>query len=331
MLSRRGFQACVGACLLGLLSYGGTCFGDDVKPGDVMTNSIGMRLVLIPAGEFMMGESKPHEHEKDNLPVHRVRITKPFYMGQHEVTKGQFRKFVEATGFQTEEETDDYPAAGWNPAKREYESKHEYSWRSWGVEETDEHPVVYICWNDAVAFCEWLSKAESCTYRLPTEAEWEYACRAGTTTRHYHGDDPEGLIDTGNVADASHQETVQWDVDPERSKGFRRFIRGRDGYPFTAPVGQFRPNAFGIYDMHGNVWEWCADAWDRGGYYARSPVDDPTGPTPEVPDTWPRACRGGNWALNPNLATSAYRYFTNPTSYSNVFGFRVARNVDDGE
>ena len=153
--------------------------------------------------------------------------------------------------------------------------------------------MVNVSWNDAVAFCKWLSKKEGKTYRLPTEAEWEYACRAGTTTRYYSGDDPETLAKVGNVADAAAK---------AKFPDWRWTIKANDGYVFTAPVGKFKPNAFGLYDMHGNAWQWCAD-WYGEEYYAKSPVDDPTGP-----DTGDfRVLRGGFWGGWPNYTRSATR------------------------
>ena len=110
--------------------------------------------------------------------------------------------------------------------------------------------MVCVSWNDAVAFCKWLSRKEGKTYRLPTEAEWEYACRAGTTTRYWSGDDPETLAKVGNVADATAK---------AKFANWKYTIKASDGYVFTATVGQFTPNAFGLYDMHGNAWQWCAD------------------------------------------------------------------------
>ena len=117
--------------------------------------------------------------------------------------------------------------------------------------------MVNVSWNDAAAFAEWLGKNEGKTYRLPTEAEWEYACRAGTTTRYSCGDDPEGLAEVGNVADATAREKH-----PDR----KDTIAARDGFAYTAPIGRYRPNAFGLHDMHGNVWEWCWDAYDKDHY-----------------------------------------------------------------
>ena len=187
-----------------------------------ITNSIGMKLTLIPAGEFKMGSGESAEDTaaffnktygedllkadffKDEHPQHRVRITKPFYLGTYHVTRGQFRQFVADTGYKTDAEKGEKPGAfGWDPDKKKFDFNEKYSWRNAGFEQTDEHPVVNVSWNDAVAFCKWLSRKEGKTYRLPTEAEWEYACRAGTTTRYYSGDDPETLAKVGNVADAT--------------------------------------------------------------------------------------------------------------------------------
>ena len=128
--------------------------------------------------------------------------------------------------------------------------------------------MVNVSWNDAVAFCKWLSRKEGKSYRLPTEAEWEYACRAGTTTRYHSGDDPETLAKVANVADATAK---------AKFPAWKWTIKASDGYVFTAPVGQFKPNAFGLYDMHGNARQWCAD-WYGGDYYGKSPVDDPNRP-----------------------------------------------------
>ncbi len=132
--------------------------------------------------------------------------------------------------------------------------------------------VHRVSWNDASAFCDWLGQQESGAYRLPTEAEWEYACRAGTTTRYHSGDDPETLVEVGNVADAT-----------ARMK-FRNWttMNGSDACVLTAPVGQYRPNAFSLYNIHGNVWEWCWDVYNAD-YYKHSPTSDPRGPGQAAP------------------------------------------------
>ncbi len=191
-------------------------------------NSIGMTMVLIPAGEFLMGSA---DTDKDGAaaekPQHRVPITKPFWLGMHHVTVGQFRKFVE-------------------------ESKHDAGtgWQKPFPSQTDNHPVVHVSWSDAKAFCDWLSRKEGKKYRLPTEAEWEYACRAGTRTKYGFGDDESNLGD------------YAW--------------FGLNSNKQTHAVGQKRPNAWGLSDMHGNAWQWCEDWFES--YYANSPPEDRKGP-----------------------------------------------------
>ncbi len=319
-------------CIM-LFTMAGTAFSEKKESPKKLSVDLGggvkMEMVLIPSGEFMMGSGESAEETaaffnihgdkiltaflKSEHPQHRVRITKPFYLGTYHVTRGQFRQFVKDSGYKTDAEKGDVyvpPGAfGWDPEKKAFYHIKDYSWRKAGFEQTDEHPVVNVTWNDAVAFCRWLSRKEGKTYRLPTEAEWEYACRAGTTTRYHSGHDPETLAKVANVADATAKAKfpVGWGAS--------------DGYVFTAPVGQFKPNAFGLYDMHGNAWQWCAD-WYGADYYGKSPVDDPTGPDS---GTF-RVLRGGSWFLGPHFARSAARYRGVPGGRMIIVtGFRVAR------
>ena len=187
---------------------------------------------------------------REEHPQRRVRITKPFYLGTYHVTRGQFRQFVNADsdGYKTDAEKGGRRGpGGLGPQRRkDFEWNEKYSWRNPGFEQSDEHPVVCVSWNDAIAFCNWLSKKGGKTYRLPTEAEWEYACRAGTKTRYYSGDDPETLATVGNVGDAAAKASF-----PD----WKGTIKANDGYVFTSPVGKFKPNPFGLYDMHGNAWQ----------------------------------------------------------------------------
>ncbi len=289
------------------------------KPAREVINSIGMKLKLIPAGEFMMGSDETDPHAKDYEFVdaaagrkekHRVRITKPFYLGIHQVTRGQFRQFVDEAGYQTEAEKSGKGGWGLNKEGTKWEQNHLYNWRNPGFDQTDDHPVVDVSLNDAQAFIAWLNRKEGETYRLPTEAEWEYACRAGTTTRYFCGDDPEGLAVVGNIADGTAKEKFpNWST-----------INARDGYVYTAPVGRFRPNAWGLYDMLGNVWEWCAD-WCADDYYKQSPVDDPQGASTGSL----RVIRGGGWDDSAEYCRAASRYGSTPTAASNNLGLRLAR------
>jgi formylglycine-generating enzyme required for sulfatase activity len=299
-----------------LLGIAGTAFCETKGPPKKLAVDLGkgvkLEMVLIPAGEFKMGSPQDEKNRLDDEgPQHRVRIAKPFYMGIHEVTIGQFRQFVADTGYKTDAEKGRNPGAwGWNPDKKEFDFKEKYSWRNAGFEQTDEHPVVNVSWNDAVAFCEWLSKKEGKSYRLPTEAQWEYACRAGTTTRYSSGDDPETLAKVGNVADATAK---------TKFPDWSWTIAASDGYVFTAPVGKFKPNVFGLYDMHGNVWEWCAD-WYGNAYYAASPADDPKGPASGSV----RVRRGGGWGSYAGYCRSAGRNDGTPGGRHSNLGFRVS-------
>lgn len=170
---------------------------------------------------------------------------------------------------------------------------------------------MLVTWNDAVEFCKWLSQRDRHLYRLPTEAEWEYACRAGTETLYANGDQPERLALIGNVADASGK---------ARFPGWTGAIKANDGYVFTAPVGRFAPNAWGLFDMHGNVWEWCADGYSAK-YYKVSPSVDPAGPSPASA----RVIRGGSCDDVGNRCRSASRNWNVPTYRDFGLGFRVAR------
>ncbi len=285
--------------------------GRGLSPGTI-TNSLGMKFTLIKAGEFLMGSPDTDKDARDDeKPQHRVRITRPFYLGVHEVTRGQFRQFVKATGYQTQAEKYGIGGNGWYEANNRFEQKPPYTWRAAGFEQTDLHPVVNVSWNDAVAFAEWLGKKEGKTYRLPTEAEWEYACRAGTTTRYFCGDDPEGLAEVGNVADGTAK---------TKYPGWTAIV-AKDGFIYTAPVGQYRPNAWGLHDMHGNVWEWCSDCYGSDFYdYKGSRVDDPAGPL-EAAD---RVFRGGCWYLFPPRCRSAARRGLTPDWRNFNLGFRLA-------
>jgi eukaryotic-like serine/threonine-protein kinase len=282
----------------------------------LVANKLGMKLKLIPADEFLMGSDATDPDakgdEKAKGKKHRVRISRPFYLGTTEVTVGQFRQFVEKTKFKTEAERDGTGSYDWVEAKGAFVQDPKYTWLSPGFQQEDDHPVVNVTWNDVMAFCEWLSQQEGERYRLPTEAEWEYACRAGQATRYSSGDDPELLAKFGNVCDATAK---------ERNPGWTYAIKAPDGYVFTAPVGHFLPNEFGLYDMHGNVWEWCAD-WYDSGYYAKSPSTDPLNST----KTATKVVRGGCWFFQPRSCRSAIRNRHEPEYRTNLLGFRVARD-----
>lgn len=299
-----------------------------------------MQFVRIPAGEFLMGSDEspeslaqafPHYDADrfrklgDEAPVHRIRITHDFYLGKHEVTAGQFLRFLELSGYVPESVADGTGGYGYNP---DYDSAQtvrgdafegrdpKYSWRNPGFAQTDDHPVVNVTWNDAVALARWLSAKEGVRYRLPTEAEWEYACRAGTRTRYSSGDDPAGLARIANVFDADA--AANW----PKWQAFA--LPSHDGHAFTAPIGSFAPNAFGLYDMHGNVWEWVSD-WHADDYYNHAPTDDPQGPvTGEV-----KVRRGGSWHTWPFYARCAFRNWNTPQTRYVLVGIRLVREASE--
>lgn len=302
-------------------------------------NSLGMKFVLVPAGEFLMGSDEtpealakdfPQLERKrftelfDEAPVHPVRITRPFLLGQHEVTVGQFRRFLEASGYQPESIADGTGGFGYradyDPAQSDngdaFEGRNRrYSWANPGFAQGDSHPVLNVTFQDALAMSAWLSQKEGATYRLPTEAEWEYACRAGTQTRYPNGNDPQRLPEIANVFDAKTAEGwPQW-----RAQAIQR----ADGHVFTAPVGSYQPNAFGLFDMVGNAWEWVSDR-HADDYYAQSPVDDPQGPAAGGV----RVRRGGSWHTWPLYARCSYRNWNSETTRYTLLGMRLLREVE---
>ncbi len=325
------------------------------------TNTIGLKLVLIPPGEFLMG-STPAQVQKfleqateykigadrqyvpTEGPQHRVVLTRPFRLSATEITVGQFSRFLEATGYKTETER----LGGGNTHRRtiskadstkEYVYDPKLSYAAPGYPVTDDSPATQVTWNDAVAFSNWLTQQEQTllplgedversetdegsranrtnldsqpaqtpssalrapsprgrrvTYRLPTEAEWEFACRAGTTTDYSHGDDLDQLGD------------FAW---------YGKNTSGR-----SEAVGTKRANPFGLFDMHGNTREWCAD-WFAKSWYKQSPLENPTGPETGTG----RVLRGGKWLNKPPYLRSSFRFDMSPTYRSQYFGFRVA-------
>ena len=245
------------------------------------TNSIGMEFKLIPAGTFIMGDASG---EDDETP-HEVTLTKPFKMGVHEVTQAQYEQVM-----------------GVNPS--------EFKGADYPVQD---YPVETVTWDDAVEFCRRLSelpaeKEAGNVYRLPTEAEWEYACRAGTTTMYSFGDDED--------EQAEILSKVGWlELDDESDlRDYAWYLKYSGGG--THPVGGKKPNAWGLYDMHGNVWEWCQDWY---GDYPSGSVTDPSG----AKSGSDRVFRGGSWSMTPEHCRSATRLGGFPWYRNGYFGFRV--------
>jgi formylglycine-generating enzyme required for sulfatase activity len=305
---------------LGLLLAGiagvlllGVVLGVTVRPGGPsratqgadqsrrFTNTLGMEFALIPAGRFKMGSPETElDRRDDEGPQHDVTIAQPFFLGIHEVTVGQFRVFVEKSGYQTLPESSGQGAQGYDKATQTWPSDPARTWRNPGWPQSDRDPVVCVTWQDARAFCEWLSLQENRTYRLPTEAEWEYACRAGTTTPFAFGASLSSF-------QANFNGEFPYGADAGRGPYQERPVS----------VGSYQPNPFGIHDMHGNVTEWCADGYQD---YGAAPQTDPHGPL----SSEYRVHRGGSWFHQGQLARAAMRGKKWPDVAFSFLGFRVA-------
>jgi len=269
-----------------------------------VTNTLGMKFVRIEAGEFLMGSPANEEGRVDNETQHNVKITKAFMMDIHHVTKGRFAAFVRDAGYQTDAEKEGF-AYAWDGTK--FDKVNGASWSNPGFDQGDDHPVVEVSWNDAVAFCKWLSQKEGKTYHLPTEAEWEYACRAGTQTVYFWGDSPDAGQGFANWADLTAKDKFPaWTT-----------FNWRDGFVYTSPVGSFKPNAWGLYDMIGNALDWCNDWY---GTYPDGEVIDPQGPAVGPA----RVLRGGSWYSQlPRYCRCANRGNGAPDYRDFNLGFRV--------
>lgn len=263
--------------------------GDEPR---ILTNSIGMKLARIPAGTFMMGSSRREAERDDKEERHEVTITKPFYMGVYEVKQSEYKAVAEGDAIRK------------------------------SVFAGDDNPAENIEWIYAKSWCEQLSnraeeKEAGRKYRLPTEAEWEYACRAGSSTAFHYGD---SLSSTQANFNGNYPAG-----DSRKGKYIRR----------TTKVGSYEPNAFGLYDMHGNVAEWCAD-WYDPEYYLDSPEEDPLGPPLGVVPTkftnngnqnFFVVVRGGCWVDDGRACRSAYRFRAMPKTQYRLIGFRVVCDV----
>ena len=259
-------------------------------------------MVVVPAESFMMG-SPPHEEGREDGegPVHLVTIAAPFAVGKHEVTRGEFARFIEAARHATGNSCETYGNGAW-------EGHSERNWRKPGYRQDDRHPVVCVNWDDAKAYVRWLSGETGKDYRLLSESEWEYVARAGTTGPFHFG----GTISIG-----------QANYDGFFSYGPRQPSHWGTGRGKTVPVGSFPANGFGLHDMHGNVWEWVEDCWNDS--YHGAPADGSAW-TSEG-DCEERVVRGGSWRFGPHHARSASRLWPRIDPRNTFSGFRVARSL----
>lgn len=319
----------------------------------------GVSFRFVPGGRFIQGTSggervlqnafplstTGQNYGNAEEPAHVTWVTKPFFIAETEITVGQFREFVQATGYQTTAERGKTEMVGWDPTPEDkplYQSYDfardaKFNWANPGFQQADNHPVVGVSYTDAKAYCQWLSQRDGHRYRLPTEAEWELACRAGTTTWFSFGDVAKGVVhqhgNFGNVELEKHRQhaaerqwLLDWDKDPQ------------DGFVFTAPVGSFARNPWGIADMHGNVWEWCEDLWLDTVYkdYVRPRYDQPCGVAvdpvnldrPQTTTNDFHTIRGGSWYNGDLQCRSSSRTSWDANDAACYVGFRIVREAD---
>ena len=268
-----------------MLAIGPTSNAQD-SGGDFL-NSVDMTFAEIPAGKFDMGRSQPYSEIlrsttvhagvdraiRTEVPQHTVQISS-FLMQTTEVTQRQWEAVM---------------------GTRPWENKDSFTKQGEGF------PATFISWDEADEFCKRLSKKEKCSYRLPTEAEWEYACRAGASTIYHFGNGASEMPDYGWITDNAYT----------------------GGEAYAHRVARQKPNAWGLYDMHGNVWEWCSD-WYGKDYYGVSPVENPLGPKRGEK----RVIRGGSWRSSDTHARCTFRFGLDPSRAENDLGFRVVRELD---
>ncbi len=296
----------------------------DLIPGTTTTTKIrkeplmDMPFVWVPGGCYQMGQTRAEKAEliaalgeaqyrqwfSKELPRHRVCVD-GFWMGQYEVTVAQFRQFVSTTGYQPTAAKRDW---SWCMTDR-FERKTGVYHQQPGFEQDERFPVVHVSWFDAQAMAAWLTENSTMTFRLPTEAEWEWACRSDTDTIRFWGNDLKSACDYANGHDITTNSDREF---------FWPHHDCRDGYALTAPVGSFKPNAFGLYDMLGNVSEWCRDVFSEtayGQHETNNPLYSREGGM--------RVVRGGGWYSAPADMRCAVRRGNCPMNTDDALGFRL--------
>jgi formylglycine-generating enzyme required for sulfatase activity len=266
-------------------------------------------MMVVPAGHFRMG-SQPDEPARER-PQHEVKIAKVFAVGRFAITRGEFKIFARETNHKVGDKCETFEDG-------EGEARVGRSFENPGFDQDDRHPVVCVNWADAKAFAAWLSKKTTRAYRLLTEAEREYATRAGSTTLFSFGNDEQSICRYANVLDQTAKNTVKG-ID---AKPHSHVVDCDDKFAYTSPVDQFIANAFGIHDVHGNVIEWTEDCWHDN--FEGAPAD---GTAWRSDDCAARVARGGAWGFP--AAHSAAR-FSPPSSdaRASILGFRLARTLD---
>jgi sulfatase modifying factor 1 len=284
-------------------------------------------LVAVPAGSFLMGsleaettrEAVPDEMASRERPQHSVTIGKPFAIGRTEITRSEYAAFVADTKYEVQgpcrtikPAAEQRLEAGW-PGNLSI--RNDISWRDAGFPQTDTHPAVCVSWDDIQVYVAWLTKKTGHVYRLPTEAEWEYAARAGNPNARYGSDKTTELCKSLNGGDADFTNTYP------AARASNKDCS--DGYVYTAPVASFAPNAWGLYDIYGNVWEWVQDCMHPNGY-AGAPSD---GSEWKGAADCQRVSRGSSWFGVPRSFRAAFRVWDPPAYRGAGVGFRVVREL----
>lgn len=270
-------------------------------------------MVVVPAGNYLMGSPPDDPHQaKDGVeqPQHRVTIGRAFAVGKFEVTRDEYARFVQETQLQDPDgcHIDEPPS---------WPKKLGLNWHATSFPQTGRDPVVCVSWEEATAYTQWLGKKTGHSYRLLSEAEWEYVARAGTTTEAFWGDDEKRDCEYGNGVDLTLLTRF-----PETK--WEHVVPCHDGYANTSPVGSYKPNAFGLYDTAGNVFEWTADCLVKN--YVGAPTD---GSSRTDGDCSKRVNRGGSWTSNPTGLRSADRGWDDASKTRSFdLGFRVARDLE---
>jgi formylglycine-generating enzyme required for sulfatase activity len=284
-----------------------------LKPGDSFKDcDVCPEMVVLPAGSFTMGSPESEKGRNSwEGPQHVVTFARPFAIGKFEVTVDQFGAFAG--------ETNDTTSKCWTLENARFDMRDGRSWRNPGFAQDGSYPATCLNWRDANAYAAWLAKKTGKNYRLPSEAEWEYAARGKTTPgsgpRFSFGDDDRAICANANALDQTAKSnlpgTTTWE-----------FVPCQDGYAYAAPTGRFAANAFGLHDMHGNVKEWTLDCYREGQGYRGAPTDGAAWTTADCPS---RVLRGGSWLSYPRLLRAAFRYKGGDNDRSSDVGLRVAR------
>ena len=316
------------ACWLAFLAHAMPAFAQALAPGAMLRDCRDCpELIVVPAGQYSMGSSTEEharfgvtpEYAATELPAHGVRIARPFAVGRYAVTRDEWARYAQSAAGQTSAERGGTGCAVLTPATGVWAVDAARSWRDPGYAQTGREPVVCISWNEAQAYAAWLSQRSGKRYRLLTEAEWEYAARAGSHTANYWGSDASQACAHANASDQDRADAHAYTRAVPDS-----YFPCRDGHVHTAPVDAYGANAFGLYGMSGNVWQWVEDCFNDS--HAGAPAD---GSARRDGDCRYRVDRGASWVNSPRFVRAAARHKDLVEARTSVLGLRLARDLVD--